>query len=556
MKSKLFFSTIILTLAIVFNATAQPKTKENQQLANAIEKILEEDYKADGPGVAVLVAKNGNIIYNKGVGMANLELGVPMKADMIFRIGSITKQFTAVAILQLMEQGKLSLEDEITKFIPDYPTHDHKITIHHLLTHTSGIASYTGMKDWTPEVMKKDITPLEMVDFFKDQPMDFEPGEEWRYNNSGYFLLGYIIEKVSGQTYEEYVREHLFEPAGMVNSLYGNDRNIILNRAYGYQLGEHGYENANFLSMTQPYAAGSLMSTVEDMFRWNRALISGKVISQESLTLAWTNHTLNNGSMINYGYGWMPGDVQGSAMIAHGGGINGFMTHEAYFPAEDLFVVLFLNCTCIGTEAAHKIAALALGKPFDYKEIDIEVSKLDDYTGVYQNSAGNQRNIYIEDGKLISQRVGGGTFRIIPFEADKFFFENSLTYIEFTRNRLDKVIAGITKPSTGLPETWEKTDLPLPEKRREIEVSEDILKSHVGNYELMPGFVLYITLEGGHLMAQATGQSTNEIFAESENVFFLKVVEASLEFIKDESGNSVALILRQGGQELEGKRIQ
>lgn len=550
------FSFIILTLAIVFSVSAQPKIKENQQLSNAIDKILEGDYKADGPGVAVLVAKNGNILYHKGIGMANLELGVPMKADMIFRIGSITKQFTAVAILQLIEQGKLSLEDEITKFIPDYPTHGHKITVHHLLTHTSGIASYTSMKDWTPEVMKKDFTPLEMIDFFKDQPMDFEPGEEWRYNNSGYFLLGYIIEKVSGQTYEDYVKEHLFEPAGMVNSLYGNDRNILKNRAYGYQQGEHGYENADFLSMTQPYAAGSLMSTVEDMFRWNRALISGKVVSQESLTLAWTNYTLNNGSMINYGYGWMPGDVQGSAMIAHGGGINGYMTHEAYFPAEDLFVVLFLNCTCIGTEAAHKIAALALGKPFDYKEVEIDVSKFDDYTGVYQNTTGNQRNIYIEDGKLISQRVGGGTFRIIPFEADKFFFENSLTKIEFTRNRSGKVAAGIMKSATGLPETWEKTDLPLPEKRREIQVSEDILKAHVGNYELMPGFVLYITLQDGHLMAQATGQSSNEIFAESENVFFLKVVEASLEFIKDDSGKTVALILRQGGQELEGKRIQ
>ena len=555
MKSKLSFSTIILALAIVFTATAQPKTNEDQQLSNAIDKIIEEDYQADGPGVAVLVAKNGNILYHKGVGMANLELGVPMKADMIFRIGSITKQFTAVAILQLMEQGKLSLEDEITKFIPDYPTHNHKITIHHLLTHTSGIASYTGMKDWTPEVMKKDFTPLEMIDFFKDQPMDFEPGEEWRYSNSGYFLLGYIIEKVSGQTYEDYVREHLFEPAGMVNSLYGNDINIIMNRAYGYQQGEHGYENANFLSMTQPYAAGSLMSTVEDMFRWNRALISGKLLSEESLALAWTNYTLNNGSIINYGYGWMPGDVQGSPMIAHGGGINGFMTHEAYFPDEDLFVVLFLNCTCIGTEAAHKIAALALGKPFDYKEVEIEASKLDEYTGVFQNSAGNQRNIYIEDGKLISQRVGGGTFRIIPFEADKFFFENSLTNIEFTRNRSGKVVAGIMKSSTGLPETWEKTDLPLPEKRREVEVSEDILKAHVGNYELMPGFVLSITLEDGQLMAQATGQSKNELFAESENVFFLKVVEASLEFVKDESGKSVALILRQGGQEIEGKRI-
>jgi CubicO group peptidase (beta-lactamase class C family) len=555
MKSKLSFSTIILMLAIVFNASAQPKTKENQQLSSAIDKILEEDYKADGPGVAVLVAKNGKVVYHKGIGMANLELGVPMNSDMIFRIGSITKQFTAVAILQLMEQGKLSLENEITKFIPDYPTHDHKITIHHLLTHTSGIASYTGMKDWTPEVMKKDFTPLEMIDFFKDQPMDFEPGEKWLYNNSGYFLLGYIIEKVSGMSYGDYVHKFIFEPAGMINSLYGNDRIVLKNRAYGYQQGSNGIENASFLSMSQPYAAGSLMATVEDLYKWNRALITGKLIKKESLDLAWANYTLNDGSKTNYGYGWMPGNLQGFEMIGHGGGINGFLTLESYFPDEGLFVALFNNCTCNSTEATNTIAALALGKPFDYKEINLPAAMLDEYTGVFQNQSGVQRNIYVDNGKLISQRVGGGTFTIKPFEKDKFFFEASLTTLEFKRNKQGIVEAAILKTATGFPEIWEKTKLPLPEGRKEIQVPEDILKSHVGNYELMPGFVLSITLEDGQLMAQATGQGKNEIFAESENVFFLKVVEASLEFVKDQSGKTTGLILRQGGQEIEGKRI-
>lgn len=555
MKTKALLSALILTFVIIFSAAAQKLPKDKQGLIAAIDKILEEDYMPDAPGAAVIVAKNGKIIYHKGIGMANLELGVTMKPDMVFRIGSITKQFTAVAILQLMEQGKLSLEDDITKFIPDYPTYGHKITIHHLLTHTSGIKSYTGMNEWTPEIRKKDFTPIEMIDFFKDQPMDFEPGENMLYNNSGYFLLGYIIEQVTGVSYEDYVKKHLFEPSGMTHSLYGNDRIILKNRAYGYQKGSDGYENAEFLSMTQPYAAGSLLSTVEDLYKWNRALVSGKLIPRKSLDLAWVNYTLNDGSMINYGYGWMPGNLQGFDMIGHGGGINGFLTLESYYPGEDLFVVLFTNCTCNSTEAVNKIAALVLGKPFNYQEIQLPVAILEEYTGVYKNQTGNQRNIYVDNGKLISQRLGGGTFEIKAFEKDKFFFEASLTSLEFKRNPQGNVEAAILKTATGFPEKWEKTDIPLPEKPREVAVPGEILKNHIGKYELMPGFIIAITLEDGKLMSQATGQDKFEIFAENENNFFLKVVEARLEFIKDDKGKTISLILRQGGMELEGKRV-
>jgi len=188
---------LILALSLLIGSLYGQEPKQ-------FDKILKGQF-VEGPGYAVLIQKNGKTIYEKAIGMANLENSVPLTPNHIFRIGSITKQFTAVAILQLMEQGKLKLDDEITKFIPDYPTHGQKITIQHLLNHTSGIKSYTSMESWDSEVRKKDFTPETLIDLFKDEPMDFNPGEEFRYNNSGYILLGYIIEVITGDSYENYI---------------------------------------------------------------------------------------------------------------------------------------------------------------------------------------------------------------------------------------------------------------------------------------------------------------------------------------------------------------
>jgi CubicO group peptidase (beta-lactamase class C family)/uncharacterized protein YneR len=546
---------LFVVASLIFCSAALAQQSNQQQLSSSIDKILEGKFNAGTPGTAVLVAKNGEIIYQKAFGMANLELEVPMHNRHVFRIGSITKQFTAVAILQLMEQGLLSLDDDITRFFPEYPVHEHKITIHHLLTHTSGIASYTNLREWTPEFRRQDLTPDEMIDWFKDQPMDFEPGEQWNYNNSGYFLLGRIIELVSGKSYAAYIEENLFRPAGMSNSLYGDDKILVSHRASGYQQLGNGFENADFLSMSQPYAAGALMMNIEDLYKWNRALISGKLISGESRRLAWENYTLNNGKPVNYGYGWTLGDVQGFQMTGHGGGINGFLTHEAWFPEKDIFVAMFVNCTCIGTDAAHEIAALALGRPFSYREIEITAAEVEEYIGVYENENGNQRVIYVEAGQLISRRIGGGTYRIIPFEKDKFFFEDSFTSIEFNRNANREVKGAIMKTTTGFPEKWNKTDQPLPELSREISLPAELLQTYVGKYELMPGFILTITLEDGKLMTQATGQDKFEVFAESEDNFFLKVVDARIQFIKGADSTTTSLILRQSGMEIEGQRI-
>lgn len=511
--------------------------------------MLTEQYLPDEPGATALAAIKGKIVYHKAFGMANLELGVPIEPDMIFEIGSITKQFTVVSILMLMEQGKLNLDDDITKFIEDYPTHGHHISIHHLLTHTSGIKSYTSMESWAP-VWRKDFKPNELIDFFKNEPMDFAPGEEWRYNNSAYFILGYIIEKASDQTYEQFVETNIFEPLGMHSSLYGSNSEIIKKRANGYQK-QDDYVNAEYLSLTQPYAAGSLMSTVEDLFIWNRAIRSHKLVKKESIELAFTNYQLNNGKKINYGYGWALNEINGSPTIEHGGGIFGYLTNSIYLPNEDVFVAVFSNCGCNGPgQVSTKMAALAIKKPYPDEQdiVSVDDEYLQKLIGVYDFADSTTRIITLEDNQLYSQRAGSNKFKIFPTKKNTFSFENSFATIQFKENgnKMEVIFTNRINQTKGV-----KTDKPIP-VHNEIQLNSDVLKRYIGVYEINPNFNITITLEDSKLMSQATGQGKFEIFPESQTKFFLKVVDAQIEFIKSDTGNFDSFILYQGGQEITG----
>ncbi len=552
MNQKRSIKAAIILLMVFVTLSVQSQPAKTKAMTAEFDKMLSAQFKTGETGCAALVAVKGEIIYKKAFGMADLELNVPMQPDMIFRVGSITKQFTAIAILQLMEQGKLSLQDDITKFIPDYPTQAHTITIEHLLTHTSGIKSYTGVPDFQ-KYIKEDLSPAEAIDKFKNLPMEFAPGTKWNYNNSGFFLLGYIIEKASGKTYAEYIEENLFKPAGMTNSLYGNDKIILRNRASGYQTDGDKTVNADYLSMLLPYAAGSVMSTVEDLYRWNRALISYKIVKKETLDKAFTEYKLSDGKGTSYGYGWFLRQLQGSPTIEHGGAINGYLCNGIYLPGEDIFVAVFSNSNGKSPDlVSMKMAALALGKPLNYKEIPVSEDILKQYTGVYEDENSNQRFITCDSSKLFSQRGGGKKYRLRAMEKDKFFFEDSFTTIIFKRNESGTVNEAVTD-DRGTQTIWKKSDKPLP-SHVEIKLSPEILTRYVGNYELMPGFVLAITVEGEKIFSQATGQGKIEIFPESETKFFLKVVEATLDFVKDDTGTYSKVILNQGKVRMEGKK--
>ena len=250
---------VLLCMGLLLSVSSVAQTLEEQ-----LDTYINAQYTAETPGLSVLVAKDGKAIYSKGFGMANLENSVPNAPEHVFEIGSITKQFTAVAILMLEEQGKLSVNDEMTKYIPEYPTQGKTITIHHLLNHTSGIQSYTGMASFRT-LARTDMTPTELIDKFKNEPMEFDPGSQFKYNNSGYILLGHIIEVVSGKSYEDFIQTNIFDTLGMAHSYYGSMPRLIPNRARGYSEAENGYRNADYLSLTLPYAAGSIMSTTGDL---------------------------------------------------------------------------------------------------------------------------------------------------------------------------------------------------------------------------------------------------------------------------------------------------
>jgi CubicO group peptidase (beta-lactamase class C family) len=423
---------LVAAVAVPVPTRAQSASTDARAL---YEDVLHSSYPGDQPGAAALVARGAGIQFLGAAGMANLELGVPLAPDMVFEIGSITKQFTAACIMMLAEEGKLSVDDPITRHLPDYPAYGDGITIEHLLTHTSGIFSYTNIDEYMAEEIRKDISVAELIDVFEDLSVEFAPGERFKYNNSGYVLLGAIIESASGMSYDEFLRTRIFEPLGLKHTSYGSHTRIIPNRAAGYARNEGEYINAPFLSMTQPYSAGALMSTVEDLHAWNRALIGGRVVSAESLQRMTTPYVLSGGDTTTYGYGLVVREVRGRRAIGHGGGIFGYVTDAVYVPEEDVFVAVFSNNTGSGVGPAFvatKLAAIALCDPYpEWTEIAVGPDVLERFVGVYEIEPGVQRVVTVEDGALFTQRTGGGRSRAYPSSETHFFYRGSFSHFEF-----------------------------------------------------------------------------------------------------------------------------
>lgn len=347
-------------LLLFFITFYQSNITSAQSFETKIDSLIQTEFKdKNGPGGVFLVAKNGRAIYQKAFGKANLELDVNLTPESVFQIGSMTKQFTSIAILMLEEQGKLNVQNPISTYIPDYPA-GNKITIHHLLTHTSGIKDFTKMKS-LKDIAQKEMTPKMIVDFFKNEPVDFAPGEKFEYNNSGYVLLGYLIELVSGGTYEDFIKENIFKKVGMSQSFYATDRQVISKRAYGYHKKEYGYVNKSVINFSVPFSSGSLMSSANDMLKWQNALNQNLLLKAENVHRAFSKYKLNSGEMFTYGYGWHIKELNGTPVREHGGSIFGFKSMGVYIPSEDIYVLGLSNCDCNSpTQLTRDIATLAL----------------------------------------------------------------------------------------------------------------------------------------------------------------------------------------------------
>jgi CubicO group peptidase (beta-lactamase class C family) len=546
----------VFALCLAVSIPAHAATP-GSDLAAYADHLLAAAYPPDQPGAAALVIKDGKVVLRKGYGLANVELGVPLGPEDVFEIGSITKQFTAAAVLLLQQQGKLRVDDEITRYLPDYPTHGETITIENLLTHTSGVPSYTGMPEWFPRVREDMPLPV-LMGLFKDKPLDFKPGTKWSYSNSGYIVLGALIEKVSGKSYEQFVEEEIFQKLGMSQTRYNHPEEVVPHRATGYEGRGKELRNARYLSMTQPYAAGSLISTVDDLAKWDRALKTDALLSQASRDRMFTPYKLSTGKSAGYGYGWAVADFLGRRLIQHGGGIFGFVTAELRVPEEGLFVAILSNNTASGAspdDLGMRIVAKALGQALeDRKSVELDAKTLDEYVGVYRFDEQTTRTITREGSKLFAQRSGGDRTEILAAARDDFFYKDALARLHFQRDAQGKVTGVEFTPDAGESVPGTKTNEPLPTERKPIKLDPAIYDAYVGEYELAPSFSITVTREGDHLFGQPTGQPKVELFPESETKFFLKVVDAQIEFVKGGDGKVTGLVLHQGGRDLPGKR--
>ena len=343
-------------------AFAQSRITETASPTNSeIEAFLSATYAPDEPGAAVIVVDDGVVVHRGAYGLANVELGVALEPEMVFHIGSITKQFTAAAILVLQEQGKLSINDPITKHMPDYPIQGERITIEHLLTHTSGISEYIVGRYYT-DAVRADVSPGDLIELFKDQPAYFRPGDEHRYNNSGFVLLGAIIEDISGKSYGDFIRDEIFTPLELDDSHYGG-YDLIPNRVSGYQFSDGEFRNATYASITWSFSAGGLLSTVDNLADWHAALADESLpgVSYESMGRRFV---LNDGETIDYAYGLTFIDVHSREAIGHGGGYPGFTGISFYLPEDGVYIAVLSNNADKQpnrTEVATQVAAIILG---------------------------------------------------------------------------------------------------------------------------------------------------------------------------------------------------
>ena len=427
-------------------------------LEQKIDELLRAHVKVNDFSGTILLAKGGKPLVARGYGFANIEWQIPNTPQTRFRIGSVTKQFTSMMVMQLREQGKVKLEDSVCVYVAPCPEARKPVTIHHLLTHTSGIPSYTGIAAWRDTNMVPKTTE-QMVAIFRDLPLEWVPGEKYAYNNSGYFLLGVVIEKITGKKYEQALQEMILTPLGFKDTGYDWPGTILPQRAAGYEGRGENIRNAAALDMQQPYSAGSLYSTVLDLLKWEQSLYTETLLPEAAKTIMWT--PFKNG----YAYGWSiaePGpNTFGHKRIAHSGGINGFSSMLIRVPGENVTaIVLSNNSTVNAGLVARELLAVYYGQPYTMPAPStvaaVDPAIYDGYVGEYQFAPNFTITMTREGNSLFAQATGQGKFEVFPESATKFFAKVAPITIVFVKGpdgtvtHLDLTQGGGTRPAKKL----------------------------------------------------------------------------------------------------------
>ena len=525
-----------------------------------VDTLFSHAFTNNRPGAAVLVAQNGKVLFEKGYGLAEVPHGVAFTPETKSRIGSITKQFTASAILKLQEQGKLNVSNKLSKYFPDFP-HGEEVTLHHLLTHTSGIRSYTDKPGFMKTVTAT-VKPDDLIKSFENDPYDFDPGKKWHYDNSGYFLLGQIIEKVSGQPYGDFLRQNFFDPLGMKSTGVHHAGIALEHEALGYQFAGGGFTNALNWDMSWAGGAGALYSTVEDLFRWNEGVFNGKVLKDASLKAAWTPVKIEDNKEDNsgdgYGYGWFVTQLRGVQELSHGGGLNGFSSFIMRLPRENFTVAVLANAQpgAPGVEPAllaHLITQFYLGEKLDPRPIHkanpaVSPAAFDALVGRYDY--GIAVLIVTREGDHLFAQLGGQPrYEIFPKSDTEFFWKVVDAQVTFVKDKSGKVMKAVHHQGGQI------INAPRLEDLKEARVDTAGYDALVGKYDY-GNATMTVTREGDRLFAELTGQPKSEIFPKSPTEFFWKVVDAQVEFVKNDAGKVTKAIHHQGGQTLEAPRIE
>ena len=527
-----------------------------------VDALLAKRINNEGAGAAVLVARNGRILYEKARGLADIERRQPVTVDTKFRIGSITKQFTASGILRLQETGRLKVTDPLSRYIPDFPRGG-EVTLQHLLTHTSGIHGYTESAGFMQNVTKPTST-AEVIASIEKFPYDFNPGVRWSYSNSGYFILGSIIEKVSGQEYGDFLRKAFFVPLGMTGTGVYHNARPPSGAAVGYEYENGQFKKALDWDMSWAGGAGSIYSTVKDLYLWNEAVFGGRVLSREDLAAAFspviTEENKNDKSADGYGYGWGITHFRGAREVSHNGGLNGFLSILLRFPEQNFTVGVLANefppkpRTDPGT-LAHEIAELYLGselaprpavparaaKPVSGAALAAIVGRYDYRSAVL---------VVTQEGDRVYAQLGGQPrFEIFPKSDTEFFWKVVDAQVTFVKDASGKVVSAVHHQGGQTIHAPRLADV------AEIKLEDAQTDPLLGEYDFKPAGRLAISREGGRMYAQLTGQSRLELGATSETEFFLRMVNAQLTFVKRADGTVTEAVLHQGGQNYEMLKI-
>jgi D-alanyl-D-alanine carboxypeptidase len=437
-------SCSLLLILLISSPSTRSQTSaisSNSQLADSMDKVAADVYKPQAPGAAIIVMKDGQVIFRRGYGIANLELNVPIRPEMVFRLASVTKQFTAVAIMLLVEQGKLSLQDDIKKFLPDYPTGERKITIENLLTHTSGVKEYTD-KLW-PTRMREDLRLERLIDVFKNEPLEFPPGTKQSYSNSNYILLGAVIEKASSTPYRQFVEDNIFKPLAMKHSYYEGIQEVIPDRVAGYVKDSGAYFNAPYFSTNQLYAAGALCSSVDDLALWDAATYSEKLLKRGSWERIFTPYKLADGKMSDFGFGWALSRFEGRTIASHTGGAPGFTAYVLRLPEDRVYVAILSNDWRAPVQpeyVAKRLAALAIGKPITetaLRKLDAEM--LDQFVGQYQDVDGEVTTVRRDGSRLFAQSGRDPEVELFPAADETFVIKAFEAKVSFAKDGQGKV---------------------------------------------------------------------------------------------------------------------